>query len=75
MLDGSKNDMVYKEIDKLITEFEDKNLDELDDKETEEDFDTNFLKVVDYSSDENKEEFGKYKNQEVPSLLLTAVED
>uniref|UniRef100_U9U2F2 Uncharacterized protein n=1 Tax=Rhizophagus irregularis (strain DAOM 181602 / DAOM 197198 / MUCL 43194) TaxID=747089 RepID=U9U2F2_RHIID len=28
---GSKNDMVYKEIDKLITEFEDENLDELDD--------------------------------------------
>ncbi|CAB4433987.1 unnamed protein product [Rhizophagus irregularis] len=31
--------------------------------------------VVDYSSDENKEEFGIYKNQEVPPLLLTAVED
>ncbi|CAB4393130.1 unnamed protein product [Rhizophagus irregularis] len=27
--DGSEDDMVYEEIDKLITEFEDKNLDEL----------------------------------------------
>jgi hypothetical protein len=31
MLDGSEDDMVYEEIDKLITEFEDENLDELDD--------------------------------------------
>ncbi|PKY42040.1 hypothetical protein RhiirA4_455766 [Rhizophagus irregularis] len=29
--DGSEDDMVYEEIDKLITEFEDENLDELDD--------------------------------------------
>ncbi|CAG8651811.1 4706_t:CDS:2 [Rhizophagus irregularis] len=28
---GSEDDIVYEEIDKLITEFEDENLDELDD--------------------------------------------
>ncbi|CAB4426858.1 unnamed protein product [Rhizophagus irregularis] len=31
MLNRSEDDMVYEEIDKLITEFEDENLDELDD--------------------------------------------
>lgn len=31
LLDGSEDDMVYEEIDKLIAEIEDENLDEIDD--------------------------------------------
>ncbi len=32
MLDGSEDDMVYEEIDKLLAKLEKKNLDELDDE-------------------------------------------
>ena len=32
MLDGSEDDMVYEEIDKLLAELEKENLDELDDE-------------------------------------------